>query len=88
MRNIRLYMFQTGTQVCKIHHIKMNQEGGEHYEIPVPWFLLTHPAGSVIIDGALRSKAWTIREPTGVTQSTSSAQLCPKTKAAGTSSPR
>ena len=47
---IRLYMFQTGTIKTKIKFIKMNQ-GEEPYEIPVPWFLIKHPQGDVIIDG-------------------------------------
>ena len=29
----------------------MNQGLGEPYEIPVPWFLITHPRGNVVIDG-------------------------------------
>lgn len=53
MANIKLYMFQSGTQKCKVHDIKMNQGIGEAYEIPVPWFLLTHPNGNVVIDGGL-----------------------------------
>ena len=51
MADIRLYMFQTGTLRCKLHNIKMNQGLGEPYEIPVPWFLITHPKGNVVIDG-------------------------------------
>jgi glyoxylase-like metal-dependent hydrolase (beta-lactamase superfamily II) len=47
---IELHMFQTGTLRTKIKHIKMNQ-GEEPYEIPVPWFLLKHPQGNVVIDG-------------------------------------
>jgi len=31
----------------------MNQGVGESYEIPVPWFLLTHPDGYTLIDGGL-----------------------------------
>ena len=51
MADIRLYMLQTGTLRCKLHNIKMNQGLGEPYEIPVPWFLITHPKGNVVIDG-------------------------------------
>jgi glyoxylase-like metal-dependent hydrolase (beta-lactamase superfamily II) len=34
----------------KVKYIKMNQ-GEESYDIPVPWFLIKHPKGTVIIDG-------------------------------------
>jgi glyoxylase-like metal-dependent hydrolase (beta-lactamase superfamily II) len=51
MTDIRLYMFQTGTLKCKVHNIKMNQGNGADYEIPVPWFLITHPKGNIVIDG-------------------------------------
>ncbi len=53
MSDIRLYMFQSGTQRCRFHDIRMNQGNGASYEIPVPWFLLTHPKGNVVIDGGL-----------------------------------
>lgn len=52
MDEIRLYMFSTGTLRCKVANIKMNQ-GLEPYEIPVPWFLITHPKGNVVIDGGV-----------------------------------
>lgn len=48
MSNIKLYMFQSGTQQCKVHDIKMNRGNGADYEIPVPWFLLVHPKGNVV----------------------------------------
>lgn len=51
MTELRLYMFTAGTLRCKVHNIKMNQGLGEPYEIPVPWFLITHPEGNVVIDG-------------------------------------
>lgn len=53
MSDIKLFMFQSGTQHCKYQHIRMNQGMGETYEIPVPWFLLTHPDGFTLIDGGL-----------------------------------
>lgn len=56
MRDIRLYMFQSGTQLCKVHNIKMNQGLGADCEIPVPWFLLIHPKGNVAIDGGLAAE--------------------------------
>ncbi len=47
---IELHMFQTGTLKTKTKYIKMNQ-GDDPFEIPVPWFLLKHPQGNVVIDG-------------------------------------
>jgi N-acyl homoserine lactone hydrolase len=49
--DVRLYMFECGTLKCQVQNIKMNQGLGEAYEIPVPWFLITHPRGNVVIDG-------------------------------------
>ncbi|MFT8777218.1 MAG: N-acyl homoserine lactonase AttM [Gluconacetobacter liquefaciens] len=51
MTDIRLYMFQSGSLKCKLHNIKMNEGNGADYEIPVPFFLITHPKGHTIIDG-------------------------------------
>ncbi len=48
--DIQLYMFQTGILRTKVKYIKMNQ-GDESYDIPVPWFLIKHPKGIVVIDG-------------------------------------
>ena len=53
---IKLYMFQTGSIKTKLKFIKMNQ-GEEPYEIPVPWFLIKHPQGDVIIDGGMPIEA-------------------------------
>lgn len=50
MSGIRLYMLQTGTLECRLCNIKMNA-GLEAYEIPVPWYLIIHPEGNVVIDG-------------------------------------
>ncbi len=47
---IELHMFQTGTLRTKLKYIKMNQ-GDSAFEIPVPWFLIKHPQGNVVIDG-------------------------------------
>ncbi len=47
---VELYMFQTGTLRTKRKLIAMNQ-GEEDFEIPVPWYLLKHPMGNVVIDG-------------------------------------
>ncbi len=49
--DIRLYMFECGVLKCHVENIKMNQGLGEPYAIPVPWFLITHPKGDVVIDG-------------------------------------
>ena len=51
MNNIRLYMLQSGILKTKVHHIKMNQGGEADYEIPVPFYLITHPKGHILIDG-------------------------------------
>lgn len=51
MTGIRLYMLQSGSLRCKVHSIKMNQGEGAECEIPVPFFLITHPKGHTIIDG-------------------------------------
>jgi N-acyl homoserine lactone hydrolase len=51
MSDLRLYMFESGILRCKVHDIKMNQGLGEPYAIPVPWFLIQHPRGNVVIDG-------------------------------------
>jgi N-acyl homoserine lactone hydrolase len=48
---VRLHMFDGGILRCHVENIKMNQGLGEEYEIPVPWFLIEHPRGLVVIDG-------------------------------------
>jgi len=48
--DVQLYMFQTGILRTKTKYIKMNQ-GEEDFDIPVPWFLIRHPRGNVVIDG-------------------------------------
>ena len=48
--DIKLYMFQTGTLKTKLKYIKMNQSN-QDFEIPVPWYLIKHPKGDVVIDG-------------------------------------
>ncbi len=47
---IELHMFQTGILRTKTKYIKMNQ-GEDAFDIPVPWFLIKHPQGNVVIDG-------------------------------------
>ena len=68
MPEIKLFMFQSGTQHCRYQHIRMNQGVGEHYEIPVPWFLLTHPDGFTLIDGGLAVEG--LKDPSGYWGST------------------
>jgi hypothetical protein len=48
---LKLHMFECGTLKCHVENIKMNQGLGEEYEIPVPWFLVEHTRGLVVIDG-------------------------------------
>jgi N-acyl homoserine lactone hydrolase len=60
--DIQLFMFQTGTLRTKVKYIKMNQ-GEEGFEIPVPWFLIKHPKGNVVIDGGNAVEA--ARDPRG-----------------------
>lgn len=50
MAETRLYMMQTGMLECRECNIKMNHSQAP-YEIPVPWYLITHPKGNVVIDG-------------------------------------
>ena len=58
-------MFECGTLKCHVENIKMNQGLGEEYEIPVPWFLVEHPRGLVVIDGGNAASAPMIRSATG-----------------------
>jgi N-acyl homoserine lactone hydrolase len=51
MADVRLYMFECGTLKTQMQYIKMNQGMGDPYEVPVPWYLITHPKGNVMIDG-------------------------------------
>jgi glyoxylase-like metal-dependent hydrolase (beta-lactamase superfamily II) len=48
---VRLHMFECGTLKTQLQFIKMNQGLGDEYSVPVPWFLIEHPAGLVVIDG-------------------------------------
>lgn len=53
---VELHVFQTGTITTDKHNIKMNR-GNDSWEIPVPWYLLKHPMGNVIIDGGIAREA-------------------------------
>lgn len=58
MTEIRLYMFSSGSLKTTTNAIKMNQ-GFAPMEIPVPWFLITHPKGNIVIDGGCAAEvAW------------------------------
>ncbi len=48
---VKLHMFECGTLKTTLENIKMNQGLGDDYEVPVPWFLIEHPRGLVVIDG-------------------------------------
>ena len=50
-QDLRLYFFECGSLKTYTQFIKMNEGMGEAYEIPVPFFLITHPRGNVIFDG-------------------------------------
>src|SRR5262245_13217610 len=49
--NIRLYAFTSGLVRAKAHLFKMHQELNEDIDLPIPFFLVTHPKGNVLIDG-------------------------------------
>jgi N-acyl homoserine lactone hydrolase len=61
--DIRLYMFQSGILKTFLHSIKLGQGLGEPYDIPVPWYLITHPKGNVVIDGG--NAAEVVDDPKG-----------------------
>ncbi len=49
--DLRLYFFSCGSLKTQVQFIKMNQGLGEPYEVPVPFYLITHPRGNVLFDG-------------------------------------
>jgi N-acyl homoserine lactone hydrolase len=49
--DLRLYFLDSGSLKTQVQFIKMNQGLGEPYEVPVPFFLITHPRGNVLYDG-------------------------------------
>ncbi|GGF76447.1 N-acyl homoserine lactonase AttM [Paracoccus acridae] len=51
MSDVKLYLFQTGTLKCKYHDIYLNQGEGRDFEIPVPFYVIDHPKGLVVVDG-------------------------------------
>jgi N-acyl homoserine lactone hydrolase len=51
--DIRLYFFTGGHIRCKTQGLKMNEPLAGPLEIPVPWFVIQHPKGNVVIDGGM-----------------------------------
>jgi N-acyl homoserine lactone hydrolase len=51
MTDVRLYLFQCGVQETLKHLITLNHGLNEPLVIPVPFYLITHPRGHVLIDG-------------------------------------
>ncbi len=49
--DLRLYFFSCGSLRSEAQYIWMNEGLGEPSEIPVPFFLITHPRGNVLFDG-------------------------------------
>ena len=49
--DLRLYFMECGSLKTQVQFIKMNQGLGDPYEIPVPFYLITHPRGNVLYDG-------------------------------------
>lgn len=47
----RLHLFDCGTLRTQLQRIKLDRASREPYEIPVPWYLVEHPRGNVLIDG-------------------------------------
>jgi glyoxylase-like metal-dependent hydrolase (beta-lactamase superfamily II) len=51
-RDIRLYFFQCGVIEVPLRNINLGEGGGgEMVVTPVPWYLVTHPRGNIVIDG-------------------------------------
>jgi N-acyl homoserine lactone hydrolase len=51
--DLRLYFFTCGHIRCKTLGLKMNEPLGAPLDIPVPWFVIQHPKGNVVIDGGM-----------------------------------
>jgi glyoxylase-like metal-dependent hydrolase (beta-lactamase superfamily II) len=56
VEGVRLYPFTTGTVSVGLEWIKNNQFGGTVH-VPVPWYVITHPRGTVLIDGGCPAAA-------------------------------
>ena len=50
--DVRLYVFDGGSIRLPLRNYSLGQgEHGEMIETPIPWFVVTHPRGNVIVDG-------------------------------------
>jgi len=47
----KLYIFRAGLLECKYCDIYLNQGSDRDWQIPVPFYVIDHPRGKVIIDG-------------------------------------
>jgi N-acyl homoserine lactone hydrolase len=48
----RLYVFDGGSVYLPLRNFKFGQGGdGDMITTPIPWFVITHPRGNVIVDG-------------------------------------
>lgn len=56
MTDIRLYMFQTGHIRQREVNIKLGASQAE-FITPIPWYLITHPKGHIVIDGGIALEA-------------------------------
>lgn len=63
MSDVSLTMFTTGALGCRYHDVYLNERIDSPYEIPVPWYLVRHPRGNVVIDGGIPVEA--VRDPAG-----------------------
>jgi glyoxylase-like metal-dependent hydrolase (beta-lactamase superfamily II) len=51
-QDIRLYLFDGGSISLPLRNYSLGQgQHGEMITTPIPWYLITHPRGNVIIDG-------------------------------------
>ncbi len=57
MSDVRLYAYCTGSLGCRYQDVFLNEGLGQPYEIPVPWYLIRHPKGDVVIDGGIPIEA-------------------------------
>jgi N-acyl homoserine lactone hydrolase len=49
---VRLYVFEGGWVHLPLRNVKLGQGGaGEMTDTPIPFFLVTHPRGNVVVDG-------------------------------------
>ncbi len=51
MTAVRLFLFQCGTIRLKVGSIWKDQGGDAFFDVPVPWYVIEHPKGNIVIDG-------------------------------------